>query len=397
MYIKQFCLAFILLVSGMTQVLSEPYIPTDANEVLENLPAANQSKKIKKLRAALKNNPQNIDLALLLAKQYMELSRQDFDPRYLSYIETALKPWWDSKDPIKEVLMTRAYVNQAMHNFDAAIIDLNKVLAKDLRNANALMMRASILTLKGEYKDAKEDCLSASKLIAPITELTCLASIDSLNGNANGAFNNLKRNYNKLAKREAASLQELSQRLWALTILADIANRLAKFDEAESYYQKAIKLKPEYAYLYMAYADQLIEQGRYQAVLNLLKDRVDGNDNFLLRLAIAEKRLNKASYLAHTKKLKENFDLARVFGNDYHQREEAMIALYLSDEPAKALEHAKENWRLQREPIDARILLEAALQLKDLKTAKSVQAYLKEKKLEDYKLKRLQIELDGAV
>ncbi|HVS23957.1 MAG TPA: hypothetical protein VMU03_09570, partial [Gammaproteobacteria bacterium] len=44
-----------------------------------------------------------------------------------------------------------------------------------------------------------------------------------------------------------------------------------------------------------------------------------------------------------------------------HAREAAYFALYVLDLPKLALERALANWGVQREPIDARLVLEAAL------------------------------------
>jgi hypothetical protein len=44
-----------------------------------------------------------------------------------------------------------------------------------------------------------------------------------------------------------------------------------------------------------------------------------------------------------------------------HLREEARFTLHLLDRPGEALELARRNWATQREPADARILLEAAV------------------------------------
>ena len=47
-------------------------------------------------------------------------------------------------------------------------------------------------------------------------------------------------------------------------------------------------------------------------------------------------------------------------GDTVHQREEARFALAAERDPARALRLAQQNWRVQREAADARILLEAA-------------------------------------
>jgi hypothetical protein len=55
------------------------------------------------------------------------------------------------------------------------------------------------------------------------------------------------------------------------------------------------------------------------------------------------------------------FEAARLRGDTVHQREEARFALVVERDPARALRLAQQNWLIQREPADARILLEAAV------------------------------------
>ncbi len=40
------------------------------------------------------------------------------DPRYLSYAEAALGPFWDLPSPPNDVLVLRATVRQSVHDFD---------------------------------------------------------------------------------------------------------------------------------------------------------------------------------------------------------------------------------------------------------------------------------------
>ena len=53
-------------------------------------------------------------------------------------------------------------------------------------------------------------------------------------------------------------------------------------------------------------------------------------------------------------------EAARRRGDPVHQREEARFVLAVAGDPARALRLAAQNWTIQREPADARVLLEAA-------------------------------------
>ncbi|MDP3612739.1 MAG: hypothetical protein Q8R98_12865, partial [Rubrivivax sp.] len=59
-----------------------------------------------------------------------------------------------------------------------------------------------------------------------------------------------------------------------------------------------------------------------------------------------------------------------------HRKEESRHALVLRGDVPLALKLASENWAQQREPADARTLLEAALAARDRKAAQSVLQWL---------------------
>jgi hypothetical protein len=77
-----------------------------------------------------------------------------------------------------------------------------------------------------------------------------------------------------------------------------------------------------------------------------------------------------------------------------HEQEEARHALVLRNDPAKALALAVDNWRVQREPRDARIFLEAAQAAKQPEAAKSVIGWVESSGIEDSALRELARQLD---
>jgi hypothetical protein len=81
----------------------------------------------------------------------------------------------------------------------------------------------------------------------------------------------------------------------------------------------------------------------------------------LLRAALAAQRLGRAEADALASALRARFALNRLRGDAVHRREEARLALATPDGAQRALALARENFAEQREPWDARLLLEAAL------------------------------------
>ena len=117
----------------------------------------------------------------------------------------------------------------------------------------------------------------------------------------------------------------------------------------------------------------------------LLKDETRV-DPLLLRLVMAERRLDLPSADAHIADLAARFDTARLRGDTIHRREEARFELSLMQHPRQALALAEANWTVQREPADALILLETALASGQPRAAEPVRAWYRTNRVEDARI-----------
>ncbi|MFY4729128.1 hypothetical protein ACOSYY_08695, partial [Nitrospira sp. BLG_2] len=186
--------------------------------------------------------------------------------------------------------------------------------------------------------------------------------------------------------RQALSNSALSgrERIWLTTILAETATRTGAIREAEQYFSEAFKIGIKDQYLLGAYADYLLDQRRYQGVISLLQSETRA-DGLLLRLALAEQALELPALQNHTAELAARFAAGRERGTTVHIREEARFTLNLLRDARQALPLAQTNWRVQREPADARILLECALAEGNRTAAKPVLEWLNRNQVEDFR------------
>ena len=84
---------------------------------------------------------------------------------------------------------------------------------------------------------------------------------------------------------------------------------------------------------------------------------------------------------------------ARLRGDTTHEQEESRFTLQVLNEPAQALRLAQSNWRIQREPRDARVLLEAAIAARQPDAAQPVLDWMAQTRIEDWYLQRLSAQL----
>jgi Tfp pilus assembly protein PilF len=182
----------------------------------------------------------------------------------------------------------------------------------------------------------------------------CDATPASLSGGATAA-------YDALIAALARPGGDAAVREWALTLAAEIAARNGDAGASERHFRDAMALDPSDPYLKGAFADFLLDRDRPREVVSLLRDDLR-NDALLLRLALAEQRLpdRAAAFAAHRDELAARFDAARRRGDSLHRREDARFRLVIERDTSGALRLARDNWVVQREPADLRILLEAA-------------------------------------
>ena len=367
------------------RAVAAPFVPEADSQILERLPFAPNDPVLGRLRALnnqLTHKPDNLPLALLVAQGYLEVGRVTGDPRYAGYAQAALAPWWDFEQAPQEVLVLRATVRQRMHQFDVALADLATVLNTNPRNVQARLIRATVLQVQGVYDEAREECRALQDLTEELVWAACLA-------NVNGATGKLRESYQQLR----AALERHPNALpgvqgWVLISLAEMAARAGMAQDAEAHFRAALALDPTDYYILGAYADFLLDSDRSPEVLDLLRDQTRA-DPLLLRYALALQAQHSKELPVQVEQLRDRFAASRLRGDRVHLREEARFTLHLLNAPQAALTLAQENWQVQKEPADVRILLEAALAARDAAAIDAVKEWLSNSRLEDGQLQRI--------
>jgi tetratricopeptide (TPR) repeat protein len=364
-----------------SHALAVPYIPTDDGLVLQRvLPNADpRLQAIRDKAAALAQHPGDPDLALDLAAHQLSVGVAEADPRFVGYAQGTLAPWWREPEPPVPLRVLRARILQAQHDFPAAKRDLQAVLAIEPNHVDAHLVLAGISETTGDLATARTACDDLARIRPTLAATACAASVDSVSGHAEQAYDNLE-----LATARAPS-RDPSLQCWALTILAEIAERRDD-PAAEGHFKDALAASPADVYTLTAYADYLLEQKRPAEVTTLLagKNRIDA---LLLRLALAARDSGDPKAGAYGEELAARYAAARARGEQLHLRDESRFELELRHQPARALELAKQDWEVQRTPIDARIYLAAALAAHDTAATRMIADWIAGTGLEDRRLR----------
>lgn len=373
---------------------AEPFVPASDDEVLERIPEGVNAAQLRRQRAELTEGPDNLRDSLALAGGYADTARAEGDPRYLGYAQAMLAPWWNQPEPPAEVLLLRASIRQAQHEFGPALKDLEVVLGRDPANPHAWISRATIHLATADYPAARRDLASALGKAPALVVNTLGAALGSLTGKAAEAAALLERSL------AGGADSPVDQRQFALTTLGEILARLGRTDEARKRFEEALALERRDVYLLGAWADFELDAGRPDAVIQRLLPET-ASDALLLRVVLAQQALGPkddadAVLLAgRTQQLAARFE-ARQRRGETPGRDEARLALHVLGQPAEASKLAAGNWQTQREPADARILLEAAVAAQDAAVARPVVEWFTTNQVESVELAALVAKLGGG-
>ena len=152
--------------------------------------------------------------------------------------------------------------------------------------------------------------------------MTCMSDTASLSGQAQASYERL------LAAYELADSAVPRHRLYALTVLGEIAGRLGDAQAAERHFREALSLGLRDGYLIAAFSDLLLDQRRANEARDLLRGNA-GADALLLRLGLADRQLGSDEAERHVSTLTSRFAASRARSEQLHLREEARFALEL--------------------------------------------------------------------
>ncbi|MEO5625194.1 MAG: hypothetical protein ABIQ70_04195 [Dokdonella sp.] len=375
---------------ALTTGHAAPFRPQSDEVVLERLPPALLALRQLRGTATPSIEPANLDAALAAARHYVELGQIYADPRAYGYAQAALGHWWTSDEgATPQLLVMRARILQFGHRFPQALAQLEVALKADQFQPDAWLLFASIEQVEGNLPAARAGCLKVLPMADPLIGTTCVAGVGALSGRADAAEQLLAK---ALARPQTA---DKGVQTWSWTTLAEIRARRNETAASEAAFRQALAMEPDDVYARSAYADLLLDADRVAEARRVLGDAMQA-DALLLRAAIAAQRNNDADASALRADLAQRFGEARARGDETHLREQARFVLAVEHDAARALDLARRNFNVQREPADVRILLEAALAAGHPEAAKPALEWMKTTAIDSVQLSTLAKKIDDG-
>lgn len=387
----------IQLVACLSMAQAAPYTPTSDAMVVESLPGRASDpalKRVDSLRKQLAARPNDTGLRVEIARRYFDMAMAQGDPRYVGYASAAITPLAkatplnsnssaspDTSTPADYALVS-GLIQQFSHEFEPALASLAKASQLNPQSPEPLLWRSAIFMVLARYPEASAECQRAMPLADPLVGAGCSAYVEATTGQLDAA-------YVKLLAAVAAAPQAAPELLlWQATRLAEMAWRLGRFDTAESHFKSALKQGVTDQFLLGAYADFLLARQRPGEVISLLADW-ERSDILLLRLALAGKTTGDKRSVDWATQLRDRFVAAALRGDRLHEQEAARFELDIEGNAARALKLASANYKIQKEPRDAEILMRSAIAAQQAQTAQVALDWLRTSRYQDPALQAL--------
>ena len=351
--VKAMALAGLLATVQLSCLAASALQPLRDEEVLEVLPAVTRSRPPQQAAAlAPALAAPNPVAALKQAREDISVARQTGDTRYWGRAQAALAPWWDRPDAPADLAVLQATVQQGRHEFAASRGVLASTLARAPGHAQGWLNLASLERLSARYSEAMAACDAVARANETLYAQACRLETESLQGQHHKAG----QGFEVLLKQT----QDPGQRSWLLSLLAESLERAGRDAPAADAYMRSLAAQPD-LYTAIAYSDLLLRTGKNSQALQVLAPLPE-TDAVVLRRAAAWKRLGNLRWKNEHKMLQERIEELRRRGDDpaLHGRELALAALWLDEDAARALQAAKSNLLLQREPIDWWVAVQSA-------------------------------------
>lgn len=378
-----------LLVAWPVQALAVSAVkPTSDDEVVEVLTSVTHNRLPRTSAVAAVSTPADAAAAALQAREAISVARQTGDTRYWGRAQAILNPWWDKADAPANLAVLQATVQQGRHEFSASRAVLTAALTRAPGLAQGWLNLAALERLSGRYAESLAACAAVERAGQAFYAQACRLETKSLQGQQTEAAQGFQALLD-LTK-------DAGQRSWLLSLLAESQERAGNDAAAATAYAASLAAEPD-LYTSIAYSDLLLRTGKTEQALELLAPLPE-TDPVVVRRGTAWKRLGDARWKGQRALLKERVQEQQRRGDDImlHSRELALTALWLDDEPAKALPLATRNLDLQHEPVDWWIALQSAYQAGQGTALTDLKARVAAIGLQDMRLTQVDAATPGA-
>jgi hypothetical protein len=355
--VKGFLLIPFLLAAAAAAQAPNRFVPEDSAVLLK--PAKGQASIDRDtLRAGIQTwraNPNDIETATTAARLSFLAAMNEGDPRWLGNARAMLNPWWGKQDLPAQSLFIRALVRQGLHEFDAALADLNLAIGKDSAQPEFWAWRFAIYMVKADIDQAKQECQAIGTRFGNSEQASCQAVLLYRTGSPQQAItqlDNLTRHpdyQGRYAKEWLAYHRGEARR-----VSGDPAG-------AEKIWADYLQGNPKSHVLQLALVELLNEQQKFAAAWkhNAATPR---SDALMVQAIKTSQGLQNGQADQLRREFNDRLTQQTSRGDFVNERPVIDYLLNVIGDSRQALAMAQQSWKTQREPADAFLFAQAAIQ-----------------------------------
>jgi tetratricopeptide (TPR) repeat protein len=327
--------------------------PQDTVLVLSNK-ATGQDAALRGAVARWREQPDNLNTSLEYARAAFLAGMAEGDLRWFGAAKTALNPWWTQTQLPAEAFFVRALVKQGFHDFDGALLDLQKAIEVDNTQLEFLGWQVAIYLVKAEMEKARQTCALIRQRFGTGEGDACTAQLQYRSGDTVGAIKTLDT---LIAHPD---FQGPNARDWLAFHRGEARRVNGDVADAIGIWRPHLQSFPRNHVLRLALVELLNQEKRFQEAWQL-NTQAPRSDALLVQAIISSRGMGQASAQGLTAEFKQRLEFQRQRGDGLIERPHLVFLLQIDQQPAQALTLALESWQTQREPADAILLAQAAI------------------------------------
>ena len=355
----------------------ERFLPLPTDIVLSTSVHTRGGKQdsLRTLDQAWRAQPQNLDAALAYARAVFNLGLSEGDLRWFGSAKAALSPWWRASDLPAEAYFLRGLVKQGFHGFDEGLQDINSAIELEPSRPEFWSWRFALHLLLADMTSARQDTEEIARRLGEEEANVYRAVLLYRTGQPLQAVQLLKQAV------QSPNYQDAGSQDWLGFHLGEAHRVAGQPDMAIQVWRERLKLSTRSHLLRLSLAELLNKQGQYQQARATASDQTDLSnlsDALLMQALLASRGTKNADEARLADMMEARLKTQALRQEALIERPKLVYQISYGKDLTSGLALSIENWRLQKEPPDALLFVQAALALGQAPAAEPVALWMEQ-------------------
>lgn len=338
--------------------------------------ASGRQNALRALDKAWRAQPQNLPSALAYARAVFTLGLTEGDLRWYGSAKAALTPWWTAAELPAEAYFLRGLVKQGFHDFQDGLKDINRAIALEPARAEFWSWRFALHLLLADMGAAQKDIEEIGRLFGEEESKVYRAVLHYRTGQPLPAVALLSQAI------RSVNFQDASSQDWLGFHLGEAHRVAGQPEKALDVWGQRLKASPQSHLIRLSLADLLNQQGQYrQAQTIAMAATSNGNapnstasmtDALLMQAVLASRGLKDPNESRLANQLEARLKSQALRQEALIERPKLIYQIAYGRDLKAGLALSIDNWQLQKEPPDAVLFVQAALELGQARAAEPV-------------------------